>query len=98
MKKWSEVRNERLTPEMKKQVEANVEAAALKINLKNLRKQRNLTQEELAQQSNRRQSDISKIENREDLLISTIQRYVSDMGAKLEINAVFEDKTRVQLL
>lgn len=59
--------------------------------LSELRKDRDLTQTELAEILEIRQSAISQIENQEDVLVKTLQRYVEALGGKLEIWARFSD-------
>lgn len=57
-----------------------------------LRKDQELTQEELAEIMEIRQSAISQIENQEDVLVRTLERYIEALGGKLEIRAKFPDK------
>jgi DNA-directed RNA polymerase specialized sigma subunit len=57
-----------------------------------LRKDRELTQEELAAMMEIRQSAISQIENQEDVLVKTLERYVKALGGKLEVRAKFPDR------
>ena len=57
--------------------------------IKEIRKQKNLTQEQLAQRSGIRQSNISLIENGNcSPTISTLQQIASGMGKKLHISFV----------
>ncbi len=58
-----------------------------------LRKDRELTQEELAAIMKIRQSAISQIENQEDVMVKTLERYVTALGGQLEIRAKFPNKT-----
>ena len=57
-----------------------------------LRKDRDLTQKELAEIMEIRQSAISKIENQEDVLVQTLERYIKALGGQLEITATFPGK------
>jgi predicted transcriptional regulator/DNA-binding XRE family transcriptional regulator len=57
--------------------------------LKSLREAAGLTQCQMAQRLNVGQAAISKIEHRGDVQISSLQRYVEALGAKLRIDAVF---------
>lgn len=61
-------------------------------NLAELRKARQITQEEIALQLGIAQSGISRIENQDDALLSTWREYVEALGGRLEIVAVFEDE------
>jgi DNA-binding XRE family transcriptional regulator len=57
-----------------------------------LRKDQELTQEELARIMEIRQSAISQIENQEDVMVRTLERYVAALGGELEIRAKFPNK------
>ena len=57
------------------------------VRLSELRKERGLTQVELAVLLNKQQGEISKIERRQDVLMSTLANYVKSLGGKLEIRA-----------
>jgi DNA-binding XRE family transcriptional regulator len=57
-----------------------------------LRKDRELTQEELATIMEIRQSAISQIENQEDVMVKTLERYVKALGGELEVRARFPDR------
>ncbi|MER8958286.1 MULTISPECIES: helix-turn-helix domain-containing protein [unclassified Mesorhizobium] len=59
------------------------------ISLKTLRQALGLTQLELAQRLGVGQAAVSKIEQRGDVQISSLQRYVEALGARLRIDAVF---------
>ncbi len=58
-----------------------------------LRKDRELTQEELAAIMEIRQSAISQIENQEDVLVKTLEKYIHALGGELEVRAKFPDRT-----
>jgi DNA-binding XRE family transcriptional regulator len=58
----------------------------------NLRKDQELTQEELAAIMEIRQSAISQIENQEDVMVKTLERYVKALGGELEVRARFPDR------
>ena len=59
--------------------------------LSQLRKDRDLTQKELAEIMEIRQAAVSKIENQEDILITTLERYIRALGGELELRAKFPD-------
>ncbi len=65
--------------------------------MRHLRKTIGRTQQELADAVGIAQSELSRMEQRQDLLLSTLRRYVEGLGASLEICAVFEGK-RVRIL
>ncbi len=57
------------------------------VRLSALRKERGLSQAELASLLNKQQGEVSKIERRQDVLMSTLSSYVKSLGGKLEILA-----------
>lgn len=57
-----------------------------------LRKDRELTQKEVAEIMKIRQAAISKLEHQEDILIQTLGRYIRALGGELEIKAKFPDR------
>lgn len=58
----------------------------------NLRKDRELTQKELADILEIRQSAVSKLESQSDIMIQTLERYIQALGGELEIRAKFPDR------
>lgn len=60
--------------------------------ISNLRKDKELTQKELADILEIRQSAISKLESQEDIMIQTLERYVEALGGELEVRAKFPDR------
>lgn len=61
------------------------------VRLRELRKERGLSQAELASILKRQQGEISKIERRRDVLVSTLREVVQSLGATLRIIARFPD-------
>jgi|ERR1700724_524256 len=61
--------------------------------LQELRRARQLSQEQLAEELGATQPEISKIEHRTDMYVSTLRRFVEAMGGQLEIIARFPDGT-----
>ena len=60
--------------------------------LSQLRKDQDLTQKELADILKIRQAAISKLESQDDVLIRTLEKYITALGGKLEIKASFPDR------
>lgn len=60
--------------------------------LSELRKDKELTQQEVANILNVRQNTVSKMENQHDILVRTLARYVDALGGQLEITARFDDE------
>jgi transcriptional regulator with XRE-family HTH domain len=61
--------------------------------LHELRRARQLSQEQLAKELGATQPEISKMEHRADMYVSTLRRFVEAMGGELEIIARFPDGT-----
>ena len=61
--------------------------------LQELRRARELSQEELAEALGVNQATISKLERRADMYISTLRRFVEALGGELEITARFREGT-----
>jgi transcriptional regulator with XRE-family HTH domain len=59
--------------------------------LRELRRARQLSQDELGQALGVNQATISKMERRADMYISTLRRFVEAMGGELEIMARFRE-------
>ncbi|MCO7515619.1 helix-turn-helix domain-containing protein [Pseudomonas guariconensis] len=77
-----------LSPERRARVEERGrELVREEMTLRALRKQLQITQEDLAERLDIRQGNVSKVENRSDMLISTLRGYVEAMGGRLELVA-----------
>jgi Helix-turn-helix. len=84
-KTLDEVINE-LSPERRAKVEKRgQELIREELTLQSLRKQLQITQEDLARRLDVRQGNISKVESRGDMLISTLRSYLEAMGGRLEL-------------
>lgn len=59
--------------------------------LHELRRARELSQEQLAETLGEKQPSISKLEQRTDMYISTLRRYIRAMGGDLDIVARFPE-------
>lgn len=92
-RKWSEVRAETpRTPEREQRVLEMRQAAETAYQLSKLREARGMTQVAMARQMHIGQPNVSKIERQDDLFVSTLRDYISAMGGRLELRAVFEDE------
>ena len=60
-------------------------------------KERQLTQEFLANELHIRQQSVSRLERRSDLLLPTLNNYVEAVGGKLKMIVEFRDRPPVQL-
>ena len=96
VKRWAEIRAQKLTPEQLQTVDDKVDEELLEYDLRTLREAMGLTQEELAHRIVITQSQLSRLERRPDYRISTLRRYVMALGGELEITAVVAGK-RIRL-
>lgn len=74
-----------------------VELIAEEMSLRDLRKAKKLTQTQVAKDLGISQDGVSRLEKRSDLLISTLQKYVRNMGGELRLIAEFPDRPPVIL-
>ena len=91
-KKFQEL-TARKSPAWHAAVEARKRQLIAEMPLHELRRARQLSQEQLATELGATQPEISKIERRTDMYVSTLRRFVEAMGGKLEIIAQFPDGT-----
>ncbi|MGF9564388.1 helix-turn-helix transcriptional regulator [Neorhizobium sp. JUb45] len=81
---WKDLRAE-LPQDVRAELDAKREARRMGNALAELRKATGLTQQELAQKAAMTQNTISKIEHADDVLVSSIVRYVHSMGGSVEL-------------
>lgn len=91
-RKFSEMRRP-ATPERRASIDAIKAGMAEGERLFELRKDRGMTQVELAERLGVSQGSVSETERRDDLFISTLSGYVEALGGRLQVAAVFEDGT-----
>lgn len=100
---WAEVRDARLkTPEDRARYEESRQALEAELDaeqrtLRELRRARALTQEQLAASLRVSQAQVSRIESQADLYLSTLRSYVEAMGGELELRVVFGDGAWAEL-
>jgi predicted transcriptional regulator len=83
------------TPARRARAAAKAAALREEMTLEELRKARDLSQEEIAQALAVGQPAIAKLEKRTDMHISNLRRYIEALGGKLEITARFPDASVV---
>ncbi len=89
---WQKIRGRRIqTHQDEKDVAAERRLLQFEVALNELRKQRSLSQENLAEALGVSQENVSRIERQGDITLSTLDRYIAGLGGKLEIRAIFED-------
>jgi len=59
--------------------------------LAELREERQMTQQKVADVMHVTQANISRVEHEDDLYLSTLRGYVEALGGELQLRAVFED-------
>ena len=59
--------------------------------LADLRRARSLTQKQLADQLDMTQSELSRLERRDNLMISTLAKFIAATGGQLRVVAVYDD-------
>jgi transcriptional regulator with XRE-family HTH domain len=92
-RKWKEIRD-RMTPERRARLDADVRREILALELRELREQAGKTQAEVADIAEMTQAELSKFERRDDHLLSTLRRYVNALGGELEVVAVFDNQRK----
>ena len=92
-----ELMNE-LSPERRAKIETRGrELIREEVTLQALRKQLEITQEEMAARLEVGQGNVSKVENRNDMLISTLRAYLEAMGGRLELVAPLPGRAPVTI-
>lgn len=74
------------------------ELVALEMTLRELRRARQITQEQLAELLGIGQDSVSRLESRPDFKLSTLQNYVHALGGTLRIVADFPDSETVEVV
>ncbi len=82
---------DKMSPESRKRIELRTNELLLEMELRDLRKALDLTQEHLADVLEMKQSAISRIEHQSDMFMSTLRSILSAMGATLKIVASFPE-------
>jgi len=89
-KKFSELR-EKMSPAAQAEVRVRADKIIQDMALAELRRARELTQQQLAGELKVNQAWISKIERQTDMYLSTLRAYIEAMGGELDIVARFDD-------
>ena len=86
----------RMSPEQRARVIARAdELMTDQLALRDIRKLRALTQQEVAKTLGGKQVYVSRIEKRADVKLSTLRGYVEALGGDLQLLVTFPDKTKV---
>ena len=89
-RKYQDLRN-KMTPVQRAKASAMAETLLDEMPMHELRRAKQLSQEQLATLLKIKQGSVSKLERRTDLYISTLRRYIEAMGGNLELRANFPD-------
>ena len=89
-KKFRNLRNE-MSRERREKVEKMTKDMLAEMPMHELRRARQLSQEQLADVLDIKQGSVSKLERRTDLYISTLRRYIEAMGGELTLQARFPE-------
>ena len=79
-------------PERRARVDANKRRLYESIALNKLRRGLSMTQEQVAALMGITQESVSQIERRDEILLSTLLKYVDALGGTLEVTAVVGDQ------
>jgi predicted transcriptional regulator len=93
---WKSVKAGRLAPQALARVRARAQEELRELTLKELRKDMDVTQVELALAADMTQSELSRLESRADHRVSSLRRYVEALGGEIEITAIIGSR-RVKL-
>lgn len=87
-----------LSPERRRRIETRAEALiAEEMALRDLRRARRVTQEQVAERLGGRQVYVSRFEKRADIKLSTLRDYVRAIGGDLQLIVTFPDGETVRL-
>ncbi len=88
----------RFPPARRAKIKARAaEIVAEELALKDLRKSKEMTQEEVAERLGGRQVYVSRLERRADMKLSTLREYVEAIGGQLQLMVTFPGGKAVRL-
>jgi DNA-binding transcriptional regulator YiaG len=87
-----------LAPERRARIDARAaELIAEEMALRDIRKARHVTQEQIAARLGGKQVYISRLEQRADVKVSTLREYVRALGGELELVVTFPEGKRMNV-
>ncbi len=95
-RKFDELRK-KMSPEAQERARIRGEVMLAGVRLKELRKQLEITQQELAEALQRTQASISQMEQRDDMKLSTLIEYIEATGGELVMTARYPDDVEIPL-
>jgi len=91
---WAEIRRQRpRTPEQEAAIAEEVRAILRENALMQLRRRREISQQELAAALGVSQVNVSRIEHEDDLQLSTMRRFIEALGGELIVQARIDGET-----
>ncbi len=86
------------SPARKKQIKARAgELIAEEMALRDIRKSRALTQEQVAKRLGGKQVYVSRLESRSDVKVSTLRDYVHALGGELQLMVTFPEGEKAKI-
>lgn len=89
---WWKEEMAKLSPADREEIQSDIDAELLKMDLRELRESLGITQTRLAEILESTQGEVSKLERRGDHRISTIRKVVEALGGTMEIRCSVGDK------
>ncbi|ORE97778.1 helix-turn-helix transcriptional regulator [Aurantimonas sp. 22II-16-19i] len=86
-----------LPPERLARVEKTAKSLLRAEGLRQLRKGLNRTQHEVAEATGMSQYNVSRLESRDDMLLSTLNRYVEGLGGRLRVIAEMPGDATIEI-
>ena len=85
-------------PEMQRRIKARArELIAEEAALRDIRKSRALTQEQVAKRLGGKQVYVSRLESRTDVKVSTLREYVKALGGELQLLVTFPEGAKARI-
>ena len=91
-KKWRDL-YDKIPADRRARIEEQVGKDLVDMRLAEVRRARELTQQQVAEELDVNQAWVSKLEHQADMYVSTLRSYINAMGGELEIVARFRDGT-----
>jgi predicted transcriptional regulator len=86
------------SPTRKKKIKARTkELVAEEMALRDIRKSRALTQEQVAKRLGGKQVYVSRLESRSDVKVSTLREYVHALGGELQMMVTFPEEAAAKI-
>ena len=89
---YDSIADELMTKASRVRAKKRADAILKRMTLKELRKDRKMTQGKVPLAMNMQPSKVSRLEKRAKVKLGTLRNYVSALGGHIEIRAVFPDK------